>query len=127
MGKRIHPLTDEQLKRLRSYDWPGNVRELQNVLERAMILTSGKDLELERAMSGIVATEPVVPLASTEQSSRVFTVGEMEELERANIMRALECCGGKVSGERGAARLLGIPATTLNSRMKALNVTRSKA
>jgi PAS domain S-box-containing protein len=127
MGKRIHPLTDEQLKRLRSYDWPGNVRELQNVLERAMILTSGKDLELERAMSGIVATEPVVSLASTEPASRVFTVGEMGELERANIMRALEFCGGKVSGEKGAARLLGIPATTLSSRMKALNVARSKA
>jgi transcriptional regulator of acetoin/glycerol metabolism len=61
-----------------------------------------------------------------EQTSRVFTVGEMGELERANIMRALEFCGGKVSGESGAARLLGIPATTLNSRMKALRVARSR-
>ena len=62
-----------------------------------------------------------------EINTRVFTVREMEDLERANILRALESCGGKVSGESGAARLLGIPPTTLNSRMKALNVARSKA
>jgi transcriptional regulator of acetoin/glycerol metabolism len=91
-----------------------------------MILTSGNQLELERAMSGIVATAPPISPASMEQISRVFTVGEMEELERANIMRALDYCGGKVSGESGAARLLGIPASTLNSRMKALRVERPK-
>jgi PAS domain S-box-containing protein len=124
MGKRINPLTDEQLRRLRSYDWPGNVRELQNVIERAIILTSGNQLELERAMSGIAAPAPTLSAESVEQDGRVFTVREMEDLERANILRALGSCGGKVSGESGAARLLGIPATTLNSRMKALNVQR---
>src|SRR6185295_1653559 len=87
MGKRINPLNDDQLKRLRSYDWPGNVRELQNVVERAIILTSGSQLELERAMSGIATTAPVVSGASMEQSARVFTVREMEDLERANILR----------------------------------------
>jgi PAS domain S-box-containing protein len=126
MGKRIHPLTDDQLKRLRNYDWPGNVRELQNVIERAIILTSGHQLELERAMGGIATPAPTVSLASMEQNTRVFTVREMEDLERANILRALESCGGQVSGESGAARLLGIPATTLNSRMKAWKIKRSK-
>jgi DNA-binding NtrC family response regulator len=127
MGKRIHPLTDDQLKRLRNYDWPGNVRELQNVIERAIILTSGNQLELERAMGGIATPAPTVSLALMEQNTRVFTVREMEDLERANIRRALESCGGKVSGENGAARLLGIPATTLNSRMKTLNVQRKNS
>jgi len=126
MGKRIHPLTDDQLKRLRSYDWPGNVRELQNVIERAIIFTSGNQLELERAMTGAATTAPATSAASTDQSNRIFTVHEMEDLERANIIRALESCGGKVSGESGAARLLGIPATTLNSRMKALKIERPK-
>lgn len=127
MGKRINPLNDDQIRRLKGYDWPGNVRELQNVMERAIILTSGSQLELERAMSGIAAPKPEASTASAEPIARVFTVHEMEDLERANITRALASCAGKVSGECGAARLLGIPATTLNSRMKALGVQRSQS
>lgn len=124
MGKRINPLNDAQLKRLKGYDWPGNVRELQNVIERAIILTSGSQLELERAMSGIAASEHGHAPRAAEDTSRVFTASEMEDLERVNIQRALELCEGRVSGESGAARLLGVPATTLNSRMKALGVRR---
>ncbi|HEY5769386.1 MAG TPA: sigma 54-interacting transcriptional regulator [Terrimicrobium sp.] len=127
MGKRIYPLNDDQLKRLKGYDWPGNVRELQNVIERAIILTSGNQLELERAMSGIAAPKPDPSPISSEPISRVYTAREMENLERSNIMRALASCDGKVSGECGAARLLGIPATTLNSRMKALGIQRSQS
>jgi PAS domain S-box-containing protein len=127
MGKRLNSLNDDQLKRLRSYDWPGNVRELQNVIERAIILTSGNQLELERAMSGIGAPATIGAPTAPTQSPRVLTVRELEELERANIERALESCGGKVSGENGAARLLGVPATTLNSRMKVLGIQRGKS
>jgi transcriptional regulator with GAF, ATPase, and Fis domain len=127
MGKRIHPLTQEQLKRLRNYDWPGNVRELQNVIERAMILTSGSQLELERAMSGFVAATPSLSVEPALQDGRVLTAREIEALERINIERALKSCAGKVAGETGAARLLGVPATTLSSRMKALGLKRQKA
>jgi transcriptional regulator with GAF, ATPase, and Fis domain len=127
LGKRISPLNDEHFKRLRSYDWPGNVRELQNVLERAIILTSGPELQLERAMAGFTAS----PLAGTgaavavaEDTIRVLTARELEDFERSNIIRALESCGWRISGESGAARLLGIPPTTLSSRMKALKIQR---
>lgn len=123
MGKRIELLDDSQLRRLRGYNWPGNVRELQNVIERAVILSAshGK-LALEHAMSGF---EPVPQTAATTESdTRVFNASEIEEFERANIRRALEACDSKVSGDQGAARLLGIPASTLSSRMKALGIER---
>jgi transcriptional regulator with GAF, ATPase, and Fis domain len=131
LGKRIGPLNDEHFKRLRSYDWPGNVRELQNVMERAIILTSGPELQLERAMAGFTASPlagaraAAVPAA--EDNIRVLTARELEEFERTNILRALESSGWRISGESGAARLLGIPPTTLSSRMKVLNILRPAA
>lgn len=128
MGKRIDLLTDEQLKRLRGYDWPGNVRELQNVIERAIILTSGGELQLERAMSGFTrttASTAPAPLGSAGgNADRVITCAELEQIERANIVRALDSCRWRIAGENGAARLLGVPPSTLNSRMKALKIQR---
>lgn len=122
LGRHILPLNDEQLRRLRGYDWPGNVRELQNVIERAIILTARGELQLERAMRGFATPAPVPGAAAPVNADRVLTAREMEELECNNIRRALACCGGKISGDTGAARLLGIPPTTLNSRMKALHI-----
>ena len=126
MGKRIGSLSAEQLQLLRAYDWPGNVRELQNVIERAIILASGSELPLQRAMSG--CRIPDTPQASslTQPAGHVLTAREMEALEVGNIRKALAASGGRVSGESGAARLLGIPPTTLSSRMKALGLQRTK-
>jgi PAS domain S-box-containing protein len=122
MGKRIHPLAEDQLKRLRAYDWPGNVRELQNVIERAVILSKGSRLELERAMgatgSSVGSPMPLEP----DPTDRILTAKEWLELERVNLRRALQSCGWRVAGERGAARLLGIPPSTLSSRIKALGI-----
>jgi len=123
MGTRVNPLTDDQLKRLRAYDWPGNVRELQNVIERAMILSTTSKLELERAMGAVAPINPV----SVEReltNNRVLTAAELLDLERANLERALKSCAGKISGDTGAARLIGIPASTFSSRMKALKIVR---
>lgn len=122
LGRHIQPLNEEHLRRLRSYDWPGNVRELQNVIERAIILTAQGELQLDRALSGFAASPPAPVAAALVSEDRVLTAREMEELERNNIRRALACSGGKISGDHGAARLLGIPPTTLNSRMKALQI-----
>ena len=132
MGKRVDLLTDDQRKQLRAYDWPGNVRELQNVIERAMILTNGGPLRLDRAMAGFTSLPSSVPAAASPAGAlpdpgRVMTLRELEGVERANILRALECCGGRVSGEAGAARLLGMPPSTLSSRIKALKIQRSPA
>ena len=126
MGKHVSSLSAEQLQLLRAYDWPGNVRELQNVIERAIILASGSELPLERALSGCRAADTPPPSALTEPPDRVLTAREMEALEVENIRKALAACGGRVSGENGAARLLGIPPTTLGSRMKALGLQRQK-
>ena len=125
-GKRIQPLTEPQLRLLRDYDWPGNVRELQNVIERAIILTTGSELQLHRAMMGFTPATPRPQPAAQPAAAqnRVLMVSEMEDFERANILRALEACAWRVSGDSGAARLLGLPATTLSSRMKALKVER---
>jgi PAS domain S-box-containing protein len=130
LGKRVEPLTEGQLRRLRSYDWPGNVRELQNVIERAIILTSGAELQLDRAMAGFTASpvaEAKALVPAEPDNIRVLTTQELEEFERLNIIRALESCRWRIAGESGAARLLGLPPTTLGSRMKTLKISRPAA
>ncbi len=67
---------------------------------------------------------PEVPQPGSGQSARVLTAAELESLERANLERALAECGGKVAGENGVARRLGLPPSTVSSRMRALGIRR---
>ncbi len=97
---------------LQDYDWPGNVRELQHVIERAVILTQGHQLAFDE---GFLQTK-------TEPSSNVIT---LEEVERNHICKVLEETGWRVSGKFGAAEMLGLKPTTLESRMKKLGITRN--
>jgi formate hydrogenlyase transcriptional activator len=122
MGRRLDPLHPDDISRLREYAWPGNVRELQNVIERAIILTPGSRLELHRAMPAVTPEPPLV--VSDKNETRILTTQEFEALERANIERALTACGGKISGDGGTAARLGLAASTLSSRMKALGIPR---
>lgn len=125
MGRTIEPLSEECIRRLKAYDWPGNVRELQNVIERAVITSRGGRLNLDRALPEITrdtTTELTIP--TEETSTRILKAQELEELERKNLINALESVGWKISGENGAARLLGMNPSTLSSRMKALGVKR---
>lgn len=124
MGRRIEPLHPDDVRRLHGYLWPGNVRELQNVIERAIILSPGSRLELHRAMPETSVITAAPPLAESATEVPILSAQEMESLERANIERALAACGGKVSGESGAAARLGIAPSTLSSRMKALGIQR---
>lgn len=128
-GRSVPHPTAEQLKLLRGYPWPGNVRELQNVIERAIILSQSGDLQLERALCGTASGSPAVavPVESPDEPTRVRTANEMAELEKANILRALKVCDGRIAGETGAARMLGMPPSTLSSRMKALGIQRPTA
>jgi transcriptional regulator with GAF, ATPase, and Fis domain len=124
MGRRLGALHPDDLRRLQEYRWPGNVRELQNVIERAIILATGERLDLHRAMPETPA--PALPPADpATDDTRILSAKEFEALERANIERALAECGGKISGDNGAAGRLGLAASTLSSRMKALGIRKA--
>ncbi len=109
MGKKIETVSQKALRDLQAYAWPGNIRELENVIERAVILTPGSQLELRDWLPPQVGAS----------GSRVLT---LEELEREHITKILELTGRQVGGERGAAKLLGMKRTTLISRMKKLGI-----
>jgi formate hydrogenlyase transcriptional activator len=111
-AKRIDTVPRSVMIALLAYDWPGNVRELQHMLERAVILTRGTDLVLEG--DSLVADDRPLP-------SRIET---LEEVERAHILRVLEATGWRVAGKAGAAELLGLPPSTLESRMRKLGIMR---
>ncbi len=112
LGKRVGTLSAEVLDRLVAYSWPGNARELQNVIERAVILSPNGRFEL-----GDLVAAPAG--ASTRQRAR-----SLEEVERRHILEVLEETGWRVSGERGASKILGLKRTTLEARMKKLGIVR---
>jgi formate hydrogenlyase transcriptional activator len=110
MGKVIESIPKRTMQALQSYSWPGNVRELRNVIEHAMILTKGKTLDVQ------------VPKRA---SSETDASGNLEELERGHIVAVLEKSGWRVAGQGGAAEVLGLERTTLQSKMKKLGIKRS--
>jgi len=113
---------------LRAYDWPGNVRELRNVLERAVISSTGAELRLVMPQPSALASlaSPSRPRATTEISSlvdsQVRSDEEMRRQERENLLTALERTRGKIYGRDGAAAVLGLKPTTLASRLRKLNI-----
>ncbi|HAB17955.1 MAG TPA: Fis family transcriptional regulator [Verrucomicrobiales bacterium] len=125
MGRRLEPLSPDENRRLQDYSWPGNVRELQNVIERAIILTVGSRLDLQRAMPESASPVPTPLPEGSPSDGRILTAKELEALERGNIERALAASAGKISGNGGAAQRLGLAASTLSSRMKALGIQRT--
>ena len=126
MGKPAMELSADCLRRLRSYHWPGNVRELENVMERAVIIARDGRLSL-RDVLPIRPTAPVVDRKSSDVIPAARTKGELREIERETLVRALEESAWRVAGTTGAAQKLGIPPSTLTSRMKALGIARPKA
>jgi PAS domain S-box-containing protein len=125
MGKPRAELTADCLRRLRSYHWPGNVRELENVIERAVIIARDSVLSL-RSVLPLDNLRPVHACATLANGGSPRTKRELRNLERETLIQALERAGWKVAGPRGAARALGIPPSTLASRMKALHIERPK-
>jgi PAS domain S-box-containing protein len=116
-------LTADCLRRLRVYHWPGNVRELENLIERAVILARDGTLSLRSVLPlDLLRTFPET--RSTGLMDRVRTKHDLREIERETLIQALERAGWKVAGWQGAARALGIPPSTLASRMKSLNIQR---
>jgi PAS domain S-box-containing protein len=124
MGRNIAPPTQECIRRLKVYAWPGNIRELQNVIERAVITANDGHLNLDRALPEVTSIPGIASDADMATTGIIRTAKELEDLERANILRALETANWKVSGEQGAAGLLGMNPSTLSSRMKALGISK---
>jgi len=113
--KQIDQIPQSAITNLQNYDWPGNVRELMNVIERAVITTKGNKLKL--------MDEFKAPLRTKEEKQG--KIGTLEEVEREHILKVLEACDWKISGEDGAASLLGLHPNTLRSRMEKLNIKKS--
>ena len=122
LGRTVPTLSADSVRRLKTYRWPGNVRELQNVIERAVITATDDTLNLARALPEAEVSKGVAEHPAELMPATIRTAQEFEELERANILRALQSANWKVSGEEGAARLLGMNPSTLASRMKALHI-----
>ena len=115
MGKEIRVVPEDVQEALVQHDWPGNIRELQNVIERAVILSTGPIL--------------CVPLRALGHSMRAEQVATMtlDDLQRGHILKTLEQANWVVGGSHGAAARLGVKRTTLISRMQRLGIAFSKA
>jgi len=111
-------LSEGNLRRLTAYRWPGNVRELQNVIERAAILAHQGRLRFD--LPALEGPETGLPARTARASADISleTEPDRRNRERANLLAALETARGKVSGPGGAAELLGLPGTTLASRLR---------
>ncbi|GJM43636.1 MAG: hypothetical protein DHS20C21_04780 [Gemmatimonadota bacterium] len=113
MAKSIETISQTAIESMRAYSWPGNIRELENVIERALILSQSSELELGDWLPKASISGPSVPPQT------------LREVERAHIIAALDVAEWRVSGERGAAKALGLKPTTLEARMKKLGIVRT--
>jgi formate hydrogenlyase transcriptional activator len=121
-GKRISYTSKASLELLQSYDWPGNIRELQNVVERAVILCEGETLSVdERWLRRTKASRTSSQPGTLAESEKEFANREREVIEKA-LMET----NGRVSGPEGAARLLGIPRQTLDSKIEGLGIDKRR-
>ena len=121
LGKKFESIPSQVMEALTTYDWPGNVRELRNIVEHAMILSSGTRLELDDTLMGHHRATHVSRETVQQKNDN------LEDAQRVHIVRVLEECGWKVRGKGGAAERLGLKRTTLQSRMKKLGIQRPEA
>lgn len=123
-------LSAHHMEQLRRYAWPGNVRELQNVIERAVISCRDGHLLIDRLLTQqrvhASPNENRGLRATTESRRPVMTAAEIRDLERENLLAALQETNWKIYGPRGAAELLELPATTLASRMKQWGINKPR-
>lgn len=133
MGKKIEQIPQATMEAFSAYHWPGNVRELQNLVERAVILSDNEVLPNPISTRPAICSEitfaapPEGPASASDRSDVILTDRECRELERANLMKALQRTNGRIYGEGGAAELLGINPTTLASRLRAFKIRPARA
>jgi len=110
----VTSISTDVLNEMQDYHWPGNVRELEHLIERSMLLTE------EEMITKVDLPNP--SLAANFAHGDHFKIKTMEEMEREHIMSILQLCKGKIFGPGGAAEILNIPSTTLNSKIKKLGI-----
>jgi PAS domain S-box-containing protein len=131
VGVRIESVGKATMERLSRYSWPGNIRELENVLERAIILSSGPVLEIDSEVFASATADRSIGVDPSSSATSAAGVGQtwpFESLEsntRSHILAALEQSRWIIDGPRGAAKILGLHANTLRGRMKKLGIARA--
>jgi transcriptional regulator with GAF, ATPase, and Fis domain len=113
-GKKISTIPERMMGDLQGYSWPGNIRELQHIIERAVILTQGVQLARVDIVNLMGSTNPTAAPIVT-----------LDEAERSHILKALDATSWRIAGDQGAAKILGVPSTTLRSRMERLGIAKS--
>jgi len=126
MNRRTETISSETMNALCQYPWPGNIRELQNVIERAVILSSGPSLKVPVAQLH-PRSIPVSEDASSKPTRRRPVRSILAEVDRNQIVQALQAAGGRVGGRDGAAARLGLKRTTFITRMKKLGIEPNQA
>ena len=112
IGKDLKSVSDSTLKVLRDYHWPGNIRELENIIERAIILSTNDKLNIPKNLFSV----NISPAESYQK---------LDDLERGHILQILNDTGWRINGEKGAAQILGINPNTLRSRMEKLGINKA--
>jgi formate hydrogenlyase transcriptional activator len=115
MQKRIRSVPKPAMDALVNADWPGNIRELENFIERCVILTQGDELNVPRSELRRSGARNVIAVAST-----------FEQAEKQAILDALKSSDGRIAGKGGAAERLGLKRTTLQNKMRKLNISRAE-
>jgi len=130
IGRKITRIQRETMERLMNYSWPGNVRELENVIERAVILSPGIELEVAPGVlpdiAGVASAETAAPRSAPEEKGpEARSPQSIDQVERGHILAVLMQTNWRIEGSDGAAALLNLNPSTLRSRMKKLGVQRS--
>jgi formate hydrogenlyase transcriptional activator len=130
MSKNIDTILSETMNTLLKYPWPGNIRELQNVIERAVILTTGPVLKVPsddlHAVSNGSVSPPAAPIITPQPGPHRNMRAVLDDAERQQILAALEQTNWTVAGPNGAAARLGVKRSTLQSRMQKLGIRISR-
>ncbi len=125
LGRDPMSLSNQQVQRLMAHSWPGNIRELRNIIERAVILSTGNRARFDLAMPDAAdITSDITTNPEPSDEADFVTEAEMREREKANLIAALRHADWRVWGPDGAAELLGIKPSTLKYRMTVLGISK---